>query len=122
RPSEYLETTLWQSDYHNDIRNSKYNMQRQFYNNNPDSPEFGQVITPRPSDLSRHHFVWVKKASHPHGHPQGYDTNGRLYSDIYAIRLAETYLLRAEAYLKNNDPTNAAIDINVVRTRANATP
>lgn len=122
RPSEYLETTIWQSDYDNDIRNSKYNMQRQFYNNNPASSEFGQVITPRPSDLSRHHFVWVKKASHPHGHPQGYDTNGQLYSDIYAIRLAETYLLRAEAYLKNNDATNAAIDINVVRARAQATP
>jgi hypothetical protein len=122
RPSVYLETTIWESDYDNDIRNSKYNMQRQFYNNNPASPEFGQVITPRPIDLNRHHFVWVKKAAHPEGHPQGYDTGGRLYSDIYAIRLAETYLLRAEAYLRNSDPISAAADINTVRLRAKATP
>jgi len=36
--------------------------------------------------------------------------------------LAETYLLRAEAYLGKNDKINAAKDINVVRSRANATP
>ena len=38
------------------------------------------------------------------------------------MRLAETYLLRAEAHLGNNDATSAAADINVVRARANATP
>lgn len=38
----------------------------------------------------------------------------------YMIRLAETYLLRAEAYLGKGDKTNAAADINVVRRRANA--
>ncbi|NJM94316.1 MAG: RagB/SusD family nutrient uptake outer membrane protein [Cytophagales bacterium] len=31
-------------------------------------------------------------------------------------------MLRAEAYLGKGDPSNAAADINVVRTRANATP
>ena len=121
-PSPYMETEIWQSDFNNDIRNSKYNMQRVFYNNNPDSPEFGNVIVPTAAQKYRGHFVWVKKASHPHGHPQGYDQGGRLYSDIYAIRLAETYLLRAEAHLKNNDPANAAADINVIRGRAQATP
>lgn len=89
---------------------------------NPESAEFGQVIVPRPADTARRYYVWVKKAAHPMGHPQGYDTNGRLFSDIYAIRLAETYLLRAEAYLKNNDPVNAAADINAVRARAHASP
>lgn len=121
-PSPYLETEIWMSDFDNDIRNSKYNMQREFYINNPDSPEFGEVVKPKESDLYRHHFVWIKKASHPEGHPQGYDPNGRLYTDIYAIRLAETYLLRAEAYLKKEDVVSAAADINVVRKRAQATP
>src|SRR5690606_3270902 len=102
RPSVYLEYEVWGNDFHEDIRNSSYNMQRQFYNNNPESAEFGQVIVPRPADTARRYYVWVKKAAHPMGHPQGYDTNGRLFSDIYAIRLAETYLLRAEAHLKNN--------------------
>ena len=40
----------------------------------------------------------------------------------YAIRLAETYLLRAEAYLKNDNKDRAAADINVVRDRAKAKP
>ena len=38
------------------------------------------------------------------------------------FRLAETYLLRAEAYRMQNDQDNAAKDINTVRERANATP
>ena len=42
--------------------------------------------------------------------------------DWYIFRLAETYLLRAEAYFWKNDLANAAIDINKVRERANAIP
>jgi hypothetical protein len=38
------------------------------------------------------------------------------------FRLAETYLLRAEAYLGLAKTTEAAADINVVRNRAQATP
>ncbi|MDO6440403.1 RagB/SusD family nutrient uptake outer membrane protein [Cyclobacterium sp. 1_MG-2023] len=121
-PGPLVETTLWESDYDNDIRNSSYNMQRVFYNNNPESKQFGQPIEPRPEWLNRNYHVWVKKASNPYGHPQGYDTSGRMFTDIYAIRLAETYLLRAEAYLAKSDLTNAAADINVVRTRAQASP
>lgn len=122
RPSAYMEYTLWESDWDNDMRNSEYNMQRKFYINNPASAHFGELIVPNPADTVRRHFVWVKKASHPYGHPQGYDNSGRLYSDMYAMRLAETYLLRAEAYLSKGDLENAAADINIVRARSNATP
>lgn len=38
----------------------------------------------------------------------------------YMIRLAETYLLRAEAYLAKGNTQKAADDINVIRDRANA--
>ena len=38
------------------------------------------------------------------------------------FRLAETYLLRAEAYLKLDKKDLAAADINEVRGRAHATP
>jgi hypothetical protein len=38
------------------------------------------------------------------------------------MRLAETILLRAEAYLGKSDKVKAAADINLVRSRANAKP
>jgi hypothetical protein len=42
-------------------------------------------------------------------------------TDWYVFRLAETYLLRAEAYYWKGDLALAMADINVVRSRANAT-
>jgi hypothetical protein len=44
------------------------------------------------------------------------------HGDWYIYRLAETYLLRAEAHFWNNDNASAAADINAVRQRANADP
>lgn len=41
-------------------------------------------------------------------------------SDWYIFRLAETYLLRAEAYVWKNEWQKAADDINKIRERANA--
>lgn len=43
-------------------------------------------------------------------------------TDWYIFRLAETYLLRAEAYWWKGDAANAAADVNRVRTRANCSP
>jgi hypothetical protein len=42
--------------------------------------------------------------------------------DYYVFRLAETYLIRAEAYFWKGQPGLAASDINVVRQRAHALP
>jgi hypothetical protein len=42
------------------------------------------------------------------------------HSDWYIFRLAETYLLRAEAYLWKGELGSAADDINMVRSRAEA--
>jgi starch-binding outer membrane protein, SusD/RagB family len=47
---------------------------------------------------------------------------GGTYIDQYMFRLAETYLLRVEAYLGLSKTTEAAADINVVRARSNAKP
>ena len=40
--------------------------------------------------------------------------------NLYLFRLAETYLLRAEAKFYQGNPIGAAEDVNVVRRRANA--
>src|SRR5690606_37089961 len=42
------------------------------------------------------------------------------WTDYYIFRLAETYLLRAEAYWWKNDLEKARNDINEIRDRANA--
>ncbi|MEW4923955.1 RagB/SusD family nutrient uptake outer membrane protein [Algibacter sp. 2305UL17-15] len=44
----------------------------------------------------------------------------RSYNDQVYLRLADTYLLLAEAYFKNSDSENAAKYINELRSRANA--
>jgi hypothetical protein len=44
------------------------------------------------------------------------------FGDWYEFRLAETYLLRAEAYFWNDNPDLAAADLNAVRTRAGCAP
>lgn len=46
------------------------------------------------------------------------NTNGNSTRDIYLARLAETYLVAAEAYLQLSDPATAADRINEVRRRA----
>lgn len=49
-----------------------------------------------------------------------YHTVGIIESDIVMIRLAEMYLIRAEAYAKTNQPTLARSDLQVIRSRANS--
>lgn len=59
-----------------------------------------------------HYKVWVQDPDRvqPQGGP----------GDWYIYRLAETYLLRAEAYVWKGEWQKAADDINVIRQRANA--
>jgi len=47
-----------------------------------------------------------------------FSANGSSQRDVYLARLAETYLIAAEAYFKLNDPGTAADRINEVRRRA----
>lgn len=103
-----------------DIRNSEHNMRRKFYFNNPKSAYFGQLIPPRTAaeDTLRSIYPYPRKVE---GKPwNGNNTSGRTSKDVYVYRLAETYLLRAEAYFKLGRLEKAAIDINKIRERAGA--
>ncbi len=132
-PTDYM-NDLWnfKGDWNNDIRNSKYNIQRTWYWNNPESVYFGQPITAAtifdPSELEHQGLTGpsskkvVTTLHHGVGVVGGQNTDwGRGFKDWYLIRLAETYLLRAEAHHLNGDNASAAADINVVRNRAQAT-
>ena len=135
-PTYYSRNTIWASDWNKDIRNSKYNIRRDFYYNNL-APFKGQKIelvtgtdgkiywkgtSPLklvvPIDTLRYMFPWFRKLE---GNYNGNPSSGKTYNEFIKARLAETYLLRAEAYLMKGDKQKAADDINVLRNRASAT-
>ena len=135
-PTYHFTNEIWESDFDNDIRNANHNFVREFVADNPESSLFGQVIStenpPEGVNTTRDFYAYQSKVTTPFNHPDGlYDnrelgtlksTAGATYTDQYMFRLAETYLLRAEAYMNLGNNTKAAEDINVVRSRAHAGP
>lgn len=138
------------SEFKNDIRNANHNFVRKFHFNNAgfDTSIFGSDtidIDNLPAGWTfltgenlqdtfpgRYLMCYQTKCTNPYDHPAALYTNastyaltnsggaGGTYTDQYMFRLAETYLLRAEAYLYKQDAKDAALDINVVRSRAHA--
>lgn len=122
RPNPYFLYDLWKGNWNNDMRNSPYNIKRDFYYNNRASAYLGQKVEPKTTalDTMQRVYPYVRKVE---GRAwQGVLDNGRTGKDMIIYRLAETYLLKAEAYLRDSDPANAAVAINEVRRRANASP
>jgi len=142
RPTHYFYETLWQkSGYNQDIRNSMANIFRDFIVRNPKSDHNGKwlfkdnlpVRMASLNDTTRNMYPWLTKVSTPGKQPAeafltdpvvegGLSWSHVAFRDVYAIRLAETYLLRAEAYLGMGDAQKAADDLNEVRSRAQAPP
>lgn len=132
----YFSNTIWQSDFTNDMRNANHNFVRVFtYNDPAQTTFFGKTISTEapPAGVTvpgRNFYAYQSKVTTPGDHPTGlYDdlvkkilksTAGGTYTDQYMFRLAETYLIRAEAYMNVGKLTEAAEDINVVRRRAKA--
>ena len=142
RGVSFLRTTDWHlnrnwgKDYDTDIRNSAVNIVRTAYYDLPSSPYFGKSVID-PETMSKNYkaqnwrwYPWLTKATCPGDHPEPLYADkelktltsaaGTTYSDQYMLRLAETYLLRAEAYMYDNQLQKAADDINAVRRRAKA--
>lgn len=122
RPTSWFLYDLWVSDWDNDIRNSVYNIRRKIYYNNPASTYFGKLVEPRTTqeDTMRNVYPYLRKLE---GKPfNGDNASGRTGKDFIVYRLAETYLLRAEAYLRKGNLQAAVNDVNTVRTRSNAKP
>lgn len=124
RAGNYHNYEIWQN-CGNDLRHDeKINWfpVDSFWYNNPSSKYYRQRVQIKytnPNDLIHCWYpfplykVYVSDENRP-TQPWGG------HSDWYLFRLAETYLLRAEAYYWLNDLANAAADINEVRLRAKA--
>lgn len=120
-----------------DMRNSQYSIRRQFYFNDP-NPKFAAVYgkeVPYGKDV-----VFDLGGSYGTVNIAAADTIANLtpyttkwaqfdprdefgygdWKDFILMRLGETYLLRAEARMKQNNLQGAADDINVLRNRAQA--
>jgi starch-binding outer membrane protein, SusD/RagB family len=135
--SNHFKYGIWQNAG-NDTRDDEHNIRRKTWRvENPDSKYFGKELWEFDiSELKLYRDTNIvfqgkyMKLSTPGDHPADLIKNpetgelwsysGGTYHGWYYMRLAETYLLRAEAYLGKGDNTNAANDINAVRARANA--
>lgn len=132
RPTWYSQKLIW--DDPNDLRHKKGNwmsMEDLVYNASNSlkgkSPYYGEPLQFRDasgkvlmSDTIMNWFEWPHYKCYQLSPLQAVPTGGG--NDMYIFRLAETYLLRAEAYWWKGDLPNAMADINAVRTRAGCDP
>ena len=132
-PTNYIAYDIWRSDWKNDIRNAERNIKRNFYYDSPgsiyDKKKIDFSVFPAGTrdlmrDTCQYIYPFFMKFADPLNHfiqPER-SGGGFTYKDLYAIRLAETLLIRAEAYVRLDKFVEAADDINKIRNRANATP
>ena len=132
RPSNYAQYEIW--DDPNDLRHAKGNwmtMEEILYNDmglkNSNDPNYLQPLQLRNAsggilctDTIRSWFGWPQYKIFIPDNENSPMQGG--HSDWYLFRIAETYLLRAEAYFWKGDLAKAAEDINAVRTRAGCAP
>jgi starch-binding outer membrane protein, SusD/RagB family len=122
RSNNYFLWGIWR-DAGSDLRHcsdTNWMSREKILYNNPASNYFGQPVQIQytaPYDTMRSYFSWPHYKVYVANEPSvGIPTGGN--SDWYVFRLAETYLLRAEAYYWKGLFAEAAADINKIRERA----
>ena len=131
RPAGDINGSYW--DDPNDFRGSEVMIQRDYYT--PSGKKWSEVKAEIEARAAAHpgDNTYVLTASDTVNVTPRYwkfsddihiIDNGNCYydTDWYMIRIAETYLLRAEARLAQGNKSGAAEDINVLRNRAGAKP
>lgn len=143
-PTNYLKYDIWRDrgNWDIDARNNERNIKRDFLVRNSASEWDGKLVSEFPQDYhdnlsnrdtTKLYFPYFTKLTTLGGHPDFLmidpdsdeklmtSSAGLTYHDWYLMRVAETYLLRAEAYLLAGNAEAAAADINKVRARSGAT-
>ncbi len=123
RPNNFFNYTMKAEDP-NDLRYSEKNWWSldDYWYNKPGTSRYGQKINIHDQgidSISRMFEFPYYKLNAPRSTPPPTINQGG-FKNFYVYRLAETYLLRAEAYWWKGDLENAAIDINALRARAHA--
>lgn len=128
RPTNYSQYEIW-SGAGNDLRrnsNNWYDISRLWYNRpatkGGSATWFGKPVQREfVSDSMRCYFSFpiVKVLIYKDDINRGRTPSGG-FTDSYVFRLAETYLMRAEAYWWLGQAGKAAADVNAVRSRVNA--
>jgi hypothetical protein len=128
-PTDYVQNVVWEGDYWDDMRNSPVNIRRVLVCTDTASSYYGDTVTLDMLDqttLERLYPIWTKFTPIDDWGYEDLANGGNrdaqlrtfIYQDDYACRLAETYLIRAEAHWHNGNTADAAADINVLRSRA----
>lgn len=135
RLSNYVKYGIYQEG---DIRNSNHNIRRILYYNKPgfsadiwvkdgyqvdEGTAGAQQIHVQTGDRAYWHEKDTLNVMYPHptkwgGYDPTDDFGYALVKDWPVMRLADAYLLRAEARIKQNNKSGAAADINALRDRA----
>jgi len=136
RPTWYSTNTLWNdtADLRHSTNTGNWMRMEDMVYNNPSllsngDPYYGKPLQKYNSsgkllviDTIRswydwpHYKLWVESPR-----SETVDNYNGGASDWYVYRLAETYLLRAEAYFWKGDKAAAANDVNAIRSRAHCT-
>ncbi|MBS2099379.1 RagB/SusD family nutrient uptake outer membrane protein [Carboxylicivirga linearis] len=137
RPSNWVKYELYEEG---DMRNSEFNITRTFHYNaadwsatigidadgyrvSADSPDAVEVREVKTGDQVVIARADTLEAMFPYTRKwDSFDPDDAwgwtCIKDFPMMRLGETYLLRAEARFKNNNPGGASDDINIIRNRA----
>jgi len=129
-PTMYTRDEIYADKWENDLRNSDIVFRRTFIGNVPSSPYYGQPVpweviyngsndaTTNKANQSLCYPVSCKIATDRYTGLADGENMSNLFRDDYFIRLSETILLRAEAKQRLGDKPGAAVDINLLRERA----
>lgn len=126
-PTSYVITDIWNGD-EGDLRNAPCNIRRTFKCMDTKSKWYGKEVPLDELDFTSQKIteywpLWTKQTPID---DWGYDdladggNRSNMYCDQYALRSSETYLLAAEAYLREGNKDKAAEYINKVRGRSEA--